>query len=621
MALSRRSFYVLAALLCALACYVVIDELLLEDDEAFEASMASLPPTMLAPPLPSSALALASWLSAAVTFSLPSTLPSSALAAQCASLLHCPAIADTACGWCWDTNSALPGGHRGAANATCAEWTWSASQCALHVDCTNVASCRGIVQTSCGWCKSSGAASKGGAAGPRRAADCAASEWVSDYRQCEVERGPQQIHLMYGDDASVMVVTWATATNSTGRIVYSSAAEADGSARQRTAAAETRLFTHNNADGLHYIHRANMSGLTAGARYRYHVRNDNHSTAVFHFTAAPPSPSIAPPSSPAPRFIVYGDMGRFGGAVSLRAVEAEVAASLNSSQPVTAVVHIGDFAYDLSSAGGVNGDAFLARIQQLAASTPYLTVPGNHEEEGDLSFAHYRARFTTPGMWGSDGWRMHYSLDLGLVHLVAYNTEQLFSHPEQVAAQLAWLEADLAAANAARGERPWLVAFGHRPMYCSNADGDDCTTDRSLVRATFERLFDSYGVDLVLEAHEHSYERLWPTFDTHPTQRNYTDPLAPVHIVTGTAGCNEQAGSCINPIPGPRGAWSATHAANRLMYGYGHLQADNATHLWWDEVLVEEGGRRQDGLWIVQRRHGNFSARREEVGWRPTLDG
>ena len=38
-------------------------------------------------------------------------------------------------------------------------------------------------------------------------------------------------------------------------------------------------------------------------------------------------------------------------------------------------------------------------------------------------------------------------------------------------AQLAWLATDLAAVN--RTRTPWLVAVYHRPMYCSNADGDE----------------------------------------------------------------------------------------------------------------------------------------------------
>ena len=42
--------------------------------------------------------------------------------------------------------------------------------------------------------------------------------------------------------------------------------------------------------------------------------------------------------------------------------------------------------------------------------------------------------------------------------------------------------ADLAAANQKRDKVPWVIAYGHRPMYCSNDDGDDCTLPDSKVR-------------------------------------------------------------------------------------------------------------------------------------------
>jgi len=76
--------------------------------------------------------------------------------------------------------------------------------------------------------------------------------------------------------------------------------------------------------------------------------------------------------------------------------------------------------------------------------------------------------------------------------------------------QLAWLANDLLIANQQRAERPWIIAYGHRPFYCSNTDHDDCTYLKGKVRATFEDLFYQNGVDIILEAHEHSYERLWP---------------------------------------------------------------------------------------------------------------
>ena len=49
-----------------------------------------------------------------------------------------------------------------------------------------------------------------------------------------------------------------------------------------------------------------------------------------------------------PNLIVYGDMGRTGGEPSLPALIQEVA-----SGSYDAILHVGDFAYDLDSDGGV----------------------------------------------------------------------------------------------------------------------------------------------------------------------------------------------------------------------------------------------------------------------------
>ena len=60
-------------------------------------------------------------------------------------------------------------------------------------------------------------------------------------------------------------------------------------------------------------------------------------------------------------------------------------------------------------------------------------------------------------------------------------------------------------------------------------------------------------MDLIIEAHEHSYERLWPVFNDTVTAQNYNNPKAPVHLISGAAGCNEAYGICVNPMLGPRG--------------------------------------------------------------------
>ena len=82
--------------------------------------------------------------------------------------------------------------------------------------------------------------------------------------------------------------------------------------------------------------------------------------------------------------------------------------------------------------------------------------------------------------------------------------------------QYSWLENDLASVN--RSVTPWVVVYGHRPMYCTNADRDDCTkfetkTRVGLPKWGLEPLLAQYGVDLAVWAHEHSYERLLPTYN------------------------------------------------------------------------------------------------------------
>lgn len=45
-----------------------------------------------------------------------------------------------------------------------------------------------------------------------------------------------------------------------------------------------------------------------------------------------------------------------------------------------AIIHVGDFAYDMNSDNARVGDEFMNQIQSIAAYVPYQVCPGNHEE-------------------------------------------------------------------------------------------------------------------------------------------------------------------------------------------------------------------------------------------------
>ena len=53
----------------------------------------------------------------------------------------------------------------------------------------------------------------------------------------------------------------------------------------------------------------------------------------------------------------------------------------------------------------------------------------------------------------------------------------------------------------------------------------------------------------MLEAHEHSYERLWPMYKGVVLSKNYTNPTAPIQLVTGAAGSKHGIDE-MNPKPG-----------------------------------------------------------------------
>ena len=73
------------------------------------------------------------------------------------------------------------------------------------------------------------------------------------------------------------------------------------------------------------------------------------------------------------------------------------------------------------------------------------------------------------------------------------------------------------------------------------ADGLKLSVSTSLFYRLFslEDLFHAQGVDLVIQAHEHSYERLWPTYKDEVFSYDYNSPKAPVHIISGAAGSTE----------------------------------------------------------------------------------
>jgi hypothetical protein len=128
----------------------------------------------------------------------------------------------------------------------------------------------------------------------------------------------------------------------------------------------------------------------------------------------------------------------------------------------------------------------------------YATL-GNHEYSSgtaDPSFNYFGERAGPRD-------RGYYSLDLGNWHIIVLNINDATvndANQFEGSAQDQWLQADLAA-----NRKTCTLAMWHNPrFFSSNTSG---WTSNAYVYPVWQRLYDA-GVDVVLNGHQHHYERL-----------------------------------------------------------------------------------------------------------------
>ena len=120
-------------------------------------------------------------------------------------------------------------------------------------------------------------------------------------------------------------------------------------------------------------------------------------------------------------------------------------------------------------------------------------VIGNHEYDAVLGNSGY------VGYWGNGA--DFYSLDVAGWHLIALNSNTQLG-PARSAQELAWLQADLAAVPAGR----CTLAFYHHPAQNAGPEGEPVAG--SIAANLWSTL--AGRVDVVLNGHDHSYQRFKP---------------------------------------------------------------------------------------------------------------
>src|SRR5580692_4507988 len=343
---------------------------------------------------------------------------------------------------------------------------------------------------------------------------------------------PEQIHLTWGEDpTNSLVVSWA----SPGQAV-----RARVRIGQRVIPAEARPYTDGISGEPVWTYHAQVGGLRPGATYAYAVTADNDANAADPFSA---TFRTAPVGRVPFRFTSFGDLATPNTEWVLSYGQSAYAvAAVESFQPLFHLLN-GDLCYaDLNPTvqPAVWRD-FGNNNQASAANRPWMPCPGNHEIEfgnGPQGFTSYLTRYTLPdnqvpgfaGRW--------YSFRVGSVLFVSLDADDVVyqdagafvagpaaltpaastgNPPIQPGtsfyirgysggAQTAWLERTLAAARR-DPSIDWIVAQMHQIACSSSATGNGSDLG---IRQAWLPLFDKYQVDLVLNGHDHDYERSFP---------------------------------------------------------------------------------------------------------------
>jgi hypothetical protein len=139
--------------------------------------------------------------------------------------------------------------------------------------------------------------------------------------------------------------------------------------------------------------------------------------------------------------------------------------------------------------------------------------------------------------------RQYYSFDVQNVHFLVISTE--LKNESDKLDQLNFVRNDLNKTSS-NPDIDWIVVYFHRQAYTSLIDNGEDRTDK-ITRDTYHPLFDKYNVDIVLQAHNHNYERSYPlNYNkvnpdnpikvSNETNNYYSDLSGPIFVTVGTGG-------------------------------------------------------------------------------------
>jgi|SaaInl5LU_22_DNA_1037371.scaffolds.fasta_scaffold02176_9 acid phosphatase type 7 len=393
-----------------------------------------------------------------------------------------------------------------------------------------------------------------------------------------------------GDPSTEIAVNWRTSDNVVADTAKAEITLAVGSPDLKDTPAITRAVDTSpleTGDYTSYHHSVIFEDLEPNTKYAYRVGNavlgaDSEAETLWsewaQFTTAASSTTenVTPFS-----FIYFGDAQN-----DLKSHWSRVIREAYSDMPEAAfMLHAGDLVNDRAGSDQEWGEWFYAG-GWVNSAVPQIATPGNHEYTRDgVLTGWWRTHFAFPenGPEGDDLGlnETAYYFDYQGARFISIDSQAMESNAEEdiATAQVEWLT-DVLSDN----PNAWTIVYHHHPMWPAGNQ----RSQHPWLESKFKDIYDKFGVDLVLQGHDHTYARGDNVGSGLPY---YKGDAGPVYVVS-VAGSKMYVSDA---------DWAEVASENLQLYQiidvsndqirYRALTADGAA---FDEFSIEAGSDNQD---------------------------
>lgn len=378
-------------------------------------------------------------------------------------------------------------------------------------------------------------------------------------KAADIANAPYNINFQIGRNASEMRFNWFSPYSSTAELQIAKASDVkngefpsnsiiNGTASEVTATPSVEDNPGNKnqpsvdaASGKNeYANKANVSGLIPSTKYIYRVGDGTTWSSNYSFTTGNPSNGFS--------FAAFGDpqIGAFDSNKHSSLPHASLADDKSgwantlkevTKNPVDFLFSLGDQVNDYSSLSNQQ-DQYKAffnpdPVRNFFQSYPLAAFEGNHDHQmGTYYSFHYNQPNLSPlgqtsnsNVNNNDG---DYWFTYGNVLFMVLNAND--------ALDAAAHDEFMQQAVAANPNVKWKVAAWHQSAYseANHSDAESSDDPIMTIRKTWPKLMDKYGVDIVLQGHDHEYTRTFQMYggvpvDTAKTNA-VTDPKGTVYF-------------------------------------------------------------------------------------------